>query len=130
MHKLYQRRILLLLILLLLAAGPSQAQIFRRNAVKKAERGMFRKSHSSNRDAKVKKPRAVTKARKKQEAHQKKLKKDYKKSVIETRKHSYNIQTPDVKARMDQNRKDTKAREKAKRKNEKKKNRKAGRKYK
>ena len=120
----------MLLILALLAAGPSQAQIFKRIAARKAERGMFTKSRSSNRDAKIKQPRAVTKARKKQEAHQKKLKKDYKKSVKETQKHSYDIQTPEVKARMDQNKKDMKAREKAKRKDRKQKNRKAGRKYK
>ena len=130
MDRPYLKRFILLFILVLLAAGPSEAQLFKKNSLKHVERGLFSKSRSSFRQPKVREPRSVTKAKRKQEAHQKQLKKEYKQSVKDTRKHAYEIQTPDVKARMDQNKKDIKARDKTKRKNKRSKNRKAGRKYK
>jgi hypothetical protein len=125
----YLKSLLLFLILVTLAAEPSEGQIFKRNTMKHAERGLFGKTHSSKKQPKVREPRAATKAKRKQEAHQKKLKKEYEKFVKDTKKHSYEIQTPDVKARMKQNMKDIKARDKAKKKKERSKTRKAGRKY-
>jgi hypothetical protein len=65
---------------------------------------------------KVKEPKAARKARKKQEDNQKKLKKEYAESVDKSRQRSYEIQSPDVKARMKQNQKDIEMRDKAKRK--------------
>jgi len=130
LNKFYMKRLILLLILALLAAGPSEAQIFKRNTMKHTERSLFGKSRSSSKQPRVKEPRSVTKAKRKQEANQKKLKKEYEKSVKDTRKHSYEIQTDEVKARMKQNMKDIKSRDKVKRKKDRSKTRKAGRKYK
>ncbi len=124
------KRLILLLILALLASGPSEAQIFKRNTLKHTEHSLFGKSRSSSRQAKVREPRSVTKAKRKQEANQKRLKKEYEKSVNDTRKHAYEIQTPEVKARMKQNMKDIKTRDKSKRRKDRLKTRKAGRKYK
>jgi hypothetical protein len=45
----------------------------------------------------------VRKAKKQQESKQAKLKKDYDRSVINSRKRTYDIQTPEVKARMRRN---------------------------
>jgi hypothetical protein len=60
--------------------------------------------------------RDVTKARREQEKKEAKLKKEYEKYVADSRKRAYDIQSPDVQARMMQNEKDIKAREKARRK--------------
>jgi hypothetical protein len=49
------------------------------------------------------------KVKKKAEAKEKKSKKDYAKFIKKSRKRSYEIQSPEVKARMKQNEKNTKA---------------------
>ncbi len=123
------KRLLLLVFVLLLATYSVDGQIFKRNTLKHAEKGLFSKSRRKNKDVKVKEPRKVTKAKKKQEANQEKLKKDYAKSVKESRKRSYIIQSPDVKARMKQNSKDIKSRDKTRKRRTRSSTRKAGKKY-
>ena len=59
----------------------------------------------------------MLKAKKKQEKNEKKLKKEYAKSVERSRKRAYDIQSPEVQARMKQNQKDTALRDKEKKKN-------------
>jgi poly-D-alanine transfer protein DltD len=74
-------------------------------------------------------PKAAKKARLKQAAKDKKLKKDYEKFVKNNQKRSIEIQTPEVQARMKQNQKDANSQYKAKKKNNSTRTRKAGRKY-
>lgn len=78
---------------------------------------------------KVREPKSVEKAKKKAEAKEKKDKKEYEKSVRENQKHSIEIQTPVVKARMKQNIKNSNANYRAKKKNISSGNKKSGRKY-
>jgi hypothetical protein len=80
------------------------------------DRALFGKSLNKKKVKKVKEPGKVTKAKKKQEAKQKQLKKDYADSVKASRQRSYEIQSPEVKERMKQNEKDIVLREKAKKK--------------
>ena len=80
------------------------------------DRALFGKSLSKKKVKKVKEPGKVTKAKKKQEAKQKQLKKDYAGAVKASRQRSYEIQSPEVKERMKQNEKDAVIREKAKKK--------------
>jgi hypothetical protein len=93
------------------------------------EKGFYGESQKQRDKSKIKKPRSATRAKKAQEAKDKKLKQDYVKSVKASQKRSYKIQTPDVQARMKQNMKDISAKNKAKKKMESKSNRNAGRKY-
>lgn len=123
------RKLFLLVLILSLTVGVSDAQIFHKNASKKAEKELFVKSGRKEKKVKVREPRSVTKAKKKQEANEKKLKKDYAKSVKESQKRTYDIQTPEVKARMKQNQKNTDVRDKTKKKNIKSSTKKAGKKY-
>ena len=123
------KKIFLLIFILFMAIGSGNAQIFKHRAVVKAEKGVSDKS-SRKSDTKVKEPKAVIKAKKKQEANDKKMKKDYVKSTKASQKRTYDIQTPEVQKRMKQNEKDTNARDKAKKSNNKKTTNKAGKKYK
>ena len=74
-------------------------------------------------------PRSVKKAQKKQDAKEANKKKSIKNSSREAQKRSYEIQTPEVQARMKQNKKDTAARDKARKKNNKTRTKKGAKKY-
>jgi hypothetical protein len=124
------KKILLLFFVLLLTIGSSNAQILKKNASKNIEKGLFNKSHRNAKEPKVKEPGKVLKAKKKQEANEKKIKSDYAKSVKKSQKRTYDIQTPEVQARMKQNQKDSALRDKEKKKNVKNGTKKAGKKYK
>lgn len=78
---------------------------------------------------KIKGPVSVRKAQRAQEKNEKRLKKEYAEAIEKSRQRTYNIQSPEVQARMKENNKDTKLREKEKKKNRKTSSRKAGRKY-
>ena len=124
------KKFILLMFISLMAIGICNAQIFNKRGTRKAEKGLFGKTSGRNKSIKVREPRSVTKAKKKQIAKEKKLKKDYAKSIKESQQRAYSIQTPEVQARMKQNKKDTEARSKAKKKRVKSSSKKAGRKYK
>ncbi len=124
------KNLFLLVFVLLLATGSSDAQIFKRNTLKKTEKELFGKSRGNKKQAKVKEPRSVLKAKRKQDARQLKIKKDYAKSVKATQKRSYEIQSTEVKARMRQNKKDLVARDKNKKRKTRSTTKKAGKKYK
>jgi hypothetical protein len=72
----------------------------------------------------------VLRAKKKQEVNDRKLKRDYDKSIRRSQKRTIDIQTPEVQKRMKQNKKDYTSRDKEKRKNVKATTRRAGKKYK
>jgi len=130
MNNISMKRFFLILIISSMALGTVNAQLFHKNAAKSAERGLFGKSLNKKKQVKVKEPRSVSKAKKKQEAKERKLKKDYAASIKRSQKRTIEIQTPEVQARMKQNQIDTKERHKAKKKKVKKSTKKAGRKYK
>jgi uncharacterized membrane protein len=74
-------------------------------------------------------PKSAKKAQKKQDAKGRKLKKDSKKAVKEFQKHTLEIQAPEVRERIKQNRKNSDANYKAKKKNNASRSKKAGQKY-
>ena len=74
-------------------------------------------------------PKVVMKAKEKQEADEKKRERDYKQFVKENRQHALDIQTPEVRERMKQNRKEANINYKNKKKMISSKDRKNGRKY-
>lgn len=125
MNNLSSRRLFLIFFFLTLAISSCNAQIFHKNPEKK----LFGRSLGNMRQAKVKEPKSVMKAKRKQEANERKLNREYAKSVKRSQKRTVDIQTPEVKARMKQNKKDTKLRDKEKRKNIKSSTRGAGKKY-
>ncbi len=120
------RKLFLLIFILLFAIGSCNAQIFHRSP----ERQLFGKTPGIKKEPKVKESRTVLRAKKKQEANDRKLKRDYDKSIRRSQKRTIDIQTPEVQKRMKQNKKDYTARDKEKRKNVKSNTKKAGKKYK
>ncbi|HEY5470969.1 MAG TPA: hypothetical protein VIK07_10635 [Bacteroidales bacterium] len=124
------KKIFLFIFIISLAIGSCNAQLIKKHDSRKGEKGLFVKIFGNRRAAKVKEPRAVLKAKKKQEANDKKMKRDYVKSTKASQKRTYDIQTPEVQARMKQNKKDSSARDKEKKKKVKKTTKKAGKKYK
>lgn len=124
------RKFILFMFILSLAVCSCNAHLFHKNASRRAERGLFGKSRGRQKEVKVKESRTVNKAKKKQEAKDQKLKKDYKQSVKQSQKRTIDIQTPEVQARMKQNQKDSAIRDKVKKKKTKTSTKKAGKKYK
>jgi len=126
MNNLSVRKSLLFIFLLSLALGSCNARFFHKNP----EKGLFGKTHRNTNEVKVKEPRSVLKAKRKQEANDRKLKKNYEKFIKKSQKRTIDIQTPEVQARMKQNRKDSTVRDKEKKKNVKTSSQRAGKKYK
>jgi len=124
------RKLFLFVFILSLAIGSCNTRLFKKNASRNAERGLFGKSFGKKKERKAKEPRTVLKAKKKQEANDRKLKADYVKSVKRAQKRTMDIQNPEVQARMKQNQKNSAVRDKVKKKKERKSTRKAGKKYK
>ena len=125
MNKLPLKKVFLIIVILSLAAGSGNAQIFHKDPEKK----LFGRTHMNGKTAKVREPRSVLKAKRKQEANDRKLNKEYDKSVKQSQKRTVDIQTPEVQARMKQNKKDYTTRDKQKKKKVNKASRDAGGKY-
>ena len=123
------RNIFLIIFFFSLSIGICNAQLLHRNSSRHVEKGLFGKSLSKKKTIKVKEPRTVNKAKKKQEANQQRLKNDYAQSIKRSQKRTIDIQTPDVQNRMKQNQKDFAIRDKTKRKKVKASSIKARRKY-
>jgi hypothetical protein len=120
------RRGLLFIFLLLLSIGSCHAQIFHKNP----EKQLFGKTLGKKKEVKVKEPRSVIKAKKKQEANDRRLQKEYEKSVKQSQKRTIDIQSPEVQTRMKQNKKDYTKRDKGKKKKVRTSTRRAAEKYK
>jgi hypothetical protein len=125
MNNLSMKKFFLFLFVLSLTMASANAQIFHKNP----EKELFGKSHGSRKEAKVREPKKVLKAKKKQEANDRRLKKNYDKSVKQSQKRTLDIQTPEVKARMKQNKKDYTRRDRDKKKKIKAASKEAGGKY-
>jgi hydroxypyruvate isomerase len=124
------RKFCFFVIIFLLTIDSSNAQISQKYNSKKVNKGLFGITFGKKKEAKGIKPLSAGKAKKKQEAKDRKLKKDYAKSVKMSQKRTIDIQTPEVQARMLQNKKDSKMRDKLKKKKVKASTKKAGEKYK
>jgi hypothetical protein len=112
MNNIHLRKLLPILILLLLTSVSCSIHLFHKNP----ERALFGKTHISKKEAKVKEPRKVLRAKSKQEANERRLDRNYDKSIKRSQKRTIDIQTPEVQERMKQNKKDYKIRDKEKRK--------------
>ncbi len=130
MNYLYIRRFILFIFLSIFIVGTCTAQSSHKASPKNPEKGLFGKRSSNSRNANVREPRSVHKAKREQEKNEKRLKKEYAQSVERSKQRSYDIQSPEVKARMKQNQKDTALRNKEKKKKVKESSKKAGKKYK
>jgi hypothetical protein len=106
------RKIFFIAFIFFLFASVGNAQLFNKNPEKK----LFGKTHMNKKEAKIREPGKVVRSKRKQEANDRKLKKQYDKSVKQSQKRTVDIQTPEVQARMKQNKKDLAIREKEKKK--------------
>ena len=126
MNNLSLKKFFLFLILLSLTIGSGNAQIFHKNP----EKQLFGKTPGIKKESKVREPRSVLKAKRKQEANDRKLKKDYENTIKRSQKRTIDIQTPEVQARMKQNKKDYSKRDREKEKKIRASTKRAGEKYK
>ena len=129
MNNLSMRKLFLFVFILSLTIGSCNAKLFKKNASRSAERGLFGKSLGNKEDVKIKEPSTVNKAKKKQGVKESNLKKDKAQSVERSQKRTIDIQTTEVQVRMKQNQKDSALRDKEKKKKVKASTKKAGKKY-
>ena len=118
----------MLFLLLSMTVSVCEAQRNKRST-RNPERILFGKSLNTK-NVKYRESRAVVRAKKKQEANQRRQDKEYDAFVKETRKRAVKIQSPEVQARMLENRKEADLKYKEKNKRVSKSSKKAGRKYK
>lgn len=123
------RRFLFLIIFALFVLSAGNAQGLYKSASRNPDKSLFGKTGKRADKSKIKEPRAVKNAKRKQEKNEKKRKKEYKKFVEQSRKRSYEIQSPEVRARMIRNLKDTEQKNKEKKKKVRENTRKAAKKY-
>lgn len=109
------RKILVFSLILVFSAAVSEAQSFDRPSSPKQHKSVSKKPAGKKKD-KIFGSRSVKRIQKKQDAKDKKLKKDYEDFVKANKKRSIEIQTPAVKERMKQNVKDADSKYKAKKK--------------
>jgi len=105
---------------------PSEAQQKPRTKGKNPEKELF----GNKRKIKVVESRTAVKKKKEQQKKEEKLKKEYNNYVKDSRKRAFEIQTPEVQARMKQDRKNIADREKEREKRTNAATRKAAKKYK
>jgi len=113
------KHFIIVIVLLFTAVAVCDAQSSGKTRGRNPEKALFGKHRKvKTKDAKVKEPRAVSKAKKEQAKKKAKVDKDYKNYVEVSKKRAYKIQSPEVQARMKQNQKDIGTREKQHKKKE------------
>jgi hypothetical protein len=122
------KKLILFFMILSFAVTACEAQRYKQS-IRNPERDLFGKSLNTK-NVRYKEAPSIMRAKRKQVANQKKLKKEYKATVKENRKHAVKIQSPEVKTRMLENRKEADSRYKEKKKNMSENSRRAGKKYK
>ncbi len=122
------KRFLIILLTLSVMVPVCEAQRYKKS-LRNPERYLFGKS-LNNKNTKVRESPSIVRAKKKQTANQKKNKKEYDEFVKDSRKRAVKIQSPDVQARMVENKKESDLKYKEKRKKMAENSRKTGRKYK
>jgi alpha-L-fucosidase len=126
MNKINIRKTFFLFFLLSITIELSNAQIFHKNP----EKSLFGKTTVNKKASNTKEQKSVGRSKKKQEANDRKLDRIYEKAIRQSQKRSFDIQSPEVKDRMKQNKKEYKARDREKKKKDKSGNKKARGKYK
>ena len=129
MSKLSATKFFVFTVILSFSISLCEAQNVKRPSSPNPNKGLNAKPSGNNKPQKVQAPVSIEKANKKANLKVKKQKKDFAKYVKENQKRSIEIQTPEVKARMKQNIKDSDANYKAKKKKSTSGTRSAGRKY-
>jgi len=129
MNNLSGKKLLILIIFFSFALVVCEAQTFERYGAPKQGRSAVKKGPVKSKEVKIPVLKSIEKARKKQEANDKKLKNDYRKFVKWNKKRSIQIQTPEVQKRMKQNIKNANSSYRTKKKNSAVRTKKAGRKY-
>jgi hypothetical protein len=122
------KKLILLLIILSVTITTSDAQRYKRS-VRNPERALFGKSLNTKK-VKYREAPSIVRAKKKQAANKEKIKKEYKAIVKVNRIHSVDIQSPEVKKRMLDNRKEADSKYKEKKKKRGENSKRAGKKYK
>jgi hypothetical protein len=105
-----------------------EAQSFSRPAAPKQQKSISKKP-GKQKKAKVIGPKSAQKAQKEQDAKERRKKKDSRKAVKEFQNHALEIQSPEVRERIKQNRKNSDSNYKAKKKNNASRTRNAGKRY-
>ncbi len=118
------KRFFLAILLISLIYSGATGQDQGTNKKTKQEKGIFSRISGIGNS-----PQSAGKSKKDQAATKRKQKKDWEKYVKKSQQHTYDIQTPDVKERMKQNKKEIASRDKAKKKNVSRSSKKAGQKY-
>jgi hypothetical protein len=130
MNRLSVRHLVVFVFILALGITLCDAQTSGDRGPKPSGKGLSGLFSGKKSGGKIKAPKKAGAVKKEQERKDKKLKADYAKSVKESQKRTYKIQTPDVQNRMKQDKKAITQREKVKKKKTSASTRKAGRKYK
>jgi hypothetical protein len=127
MKGLLKNKLLILLLAFIFTLSAAEAQPNKRY-VKNPEKELFGKS-LNKKNVKVKEPRSVVRAKKKQAESAKKIDKQYAKYVERNREHAIKIQSPEVQTRMKENRKESENNYAIKKKKTGKNSKKASKKY-
>jgi len=128
MKDLSLKKLFFIFLIIFCAVSVCEAQRYKRS-IGNPERELFGKSLNTK-TVKYRESPSIVRAKKKQAANEKKLKKEFKAYVKKSRKHAVEIQSPEVKARMLENRKEADLKYKEKKKSRAESSRKTGRKYK
>ena len=129
MKLLHLKRLLIPLLILFLSVTSGAAQSFERPPEHKLVKGVSKKAPGRKRQVKVSEPRSVSKAKRKQKAAERKQDKTYRKQLKDDRERHLEIQSPEVRERLIQNRKEADTNYKLKKKTVASKNKKSARKY-
>lgn len=122
------KKLVLLFMILSLTITGCYAQRYKKS-VRNPERALFGKSLNTKK-VKYREAPSIMRAKRKQTANQEKLKKEYNANVKENRKRSVEIQSPEVKTRMLDNRKESDLRYREKKKKLEENSKRKGKKYK
>ena len=118
------KRFFLAILLISLLNTGAKGQDQGTNKKTKSEEGVFSRISGIGNS-----PKSAGKSKKDQAATRRKQKKDWEKYVKKSQQHTYDIQSPDVQARMKQNKREIASRDKTKKKHISRSSRKAGQKY-
>lgn len=123
------RRIIVPILILFISGSLCTAQSFEKPRAHKLVNGVSKKPPGQKRQVKVREPGSVSKAKKKQEMNEIKRDREYKAQLEADRKRHLEIQSPEVRERILQNKKDSDTNYKARKKAVAAGNKRAGKKY-
>lgn len=128
MENFVAKNVILLAIIFYITISGCEAQRYKRS-IRNPERALFGKSLNTK-NVKYREAPSIVRAKKKQAANKEKLKKEYSAIVKENRERSVKIQSPEVKERMINNRKQSDINYKDKKKKMEKNSKRTDKKYK